>query len=599
MRILPWIYGQVGSVHAAASMRGFRRAPGFGSSVAPPPDPPPSIVAGASWGGVTSTPSDVGSGTGLGYLATPAARWTDVPKQTRTGTIRVGVVAFHCQGIAKVEIAADGGAWTEITTPSVNPDTGVYEYWATFDCSSVSDKEVEFRARVWPNTRGKVRVLQGAFQSSYTSEVVRTGMHSFYVWTNTSNTYDTVNYYVDSVSGNDTTGTGTIGNPYQTIEKVTKRLTEDGAELGGNNRDAYGATIWCAAGTYYPKWNHTDFPFVWVQSFDRWLTVRPKVGVSRASVIIDNTSAYESRVNLLRFKDVTVKGDGTNGIGATCANAADNVWFDGCDCYSPAGRGTYTAFGFVQIGRPWVTDCLWRDQRDGPKECKLCRGTTIERIAGDVFENGECLLNITCDDVEDTGAHGYHSDFFQIYRPGADESNLILYGARVSNADGAQGFFFKEAEVNSVKDSAFVNCTVSSASLYSQINVTCSHMMVMGCSMHHEISFAISATACDQNCTFVGNVFDGCQSDGTALAAVNAANWRSNHFVVGTTGGRIMPGTDTTSGAWSTIVDDEPAGDLTPKSGSALLNRVATPYLKVDAVNAVRGTTGTVGAYES
>ncbi|MEM6505014.1 MAG: hypothetical protein AAF711_06075, partial [Planctomycetota bacterium] len=84
------------------------------------------------------------------------AHWNVVPEQTVSDGFTIGIVAHHLDGIDRVEIAANGGAWVKIEEPSINPRTRCEEYWAVLD---LEGKDViELRAIAYPN-RGKPYVV--------------------------------------------------------------------------------------------------------------------------------------------------------------------------------------------------------------------------------------------------------------------------------------------------------------------------------------------------------------------------------------------------------------------------------------------------------
>lgn len=95
-----------------------------------------------------------------GYDATVIGRWDVVPLQDVSAPLKIGVVAFHIAGIHHVGFSLEGGPEVQATQMNYNPDTQVYEYFATFDPSLVgSDRSVEIRAVIYPNV-GIARVLQ-------------------------------------------------------------------------------------------------------------------------------------------------------------------------------------------------------------------------------------------------------------------------------------------------------------------------------------------------------------------------------------------------------------------------------------------------------
>ncbi|GAG12791.1 unnamed protein product, partial [marine sediment metagenome] len=118
------------------------------------------LIPGSGFSGPTAQPDPVGSGPGVDAKA--IARWDVVPFQTFDGDFNVGVVAFHINGIDRVEFAVDGGPWLSISEMSENARVGVWEYWAAVRASDFADGEIELRAIAYPLV-GIPRVLDSLF----------------------------------------------------------------------------------------------------------------------------------------------------------------------------------------------------------------------------------------------------------------------------------------------------------------------------------------------------------------------------------------------------------------------------------------------------
>ena len=69
---------------------------------------------------------------GVAYSSSPVARWDVVPYQRVEGRFKVGVVAFHEDGV-KVGFAINGKMVAMVAKPDVNPRTGVREFFFEFD----------------------------------------------------------------------------------------------------------------------------------------------------------------------------------------------------------------------------------------------------------------------------------------------------------------------------------------------------------------------------------------------------------------------------------------------------------------------------------
>src|SRR5579862_715287 len=120
------------------------------------------LKPGTGFTGPTTQPAQIGSG--FGSSEKPMARWDMVPYEAVEDDFNVGVVAFHIDGIDRVEFSVDGGKWLAVRESSLNPQTGVVEYFVTLHPADfANDGEIELRAIVYPKS-GVPRVLAGVTQ---------------------------------------------------------------------------------------------------------------------------------------------------------------------------------------------------------------------------------------------------------------------------------------------------------------------------------------------------------------------------------------------------------------------------------------------------
>ncbi|MFW6154163.1 MAG: hypothetical protein ACOC95_03005 [Planctomycetota bacterium] len=119
----------------------------------------PTLVQGPGFTAPTVEPS--GYGTGRGADARCMALWDVVPHQDIDAPLGLGVVAFHMNGIDRVEFSLDDGPWTAVTEMTHNPRTDVWEYWVTLDPATIAaDGAVEVRAIAYPSDAGEPRLLE-------------------------------------------------------------------------------------------------------------------------------------------------------------------------------------------------------------------------------------------------------------------------------------------------------------------------------------------------------------------------------------------------------------------------------------------------------
>jgi len=189
------------------------------------------LIAGAGFDGPTPTPAPVGSPAMPGHGAKAIARWNVTPYQTVDEPFEVGVVAFHINGIDRVEFSLSGGPWVEASEMAFNPRTGTSEYWVTLDPSRAPDGFHEVRARVIPAGAGTPRLLAGPHDMSDDDVRIR-GEHSMFLTTNANGTYNAPVRWVSN-TGSDAEGDGTRSNPFETIAQAAADLQDSYGRADG------------------------------------------------------------------------------------------------------------------------------------------------------------------------------------------------------------------------------------------------------------------------------------------------------------------------------------------------------------------------------
>lgn len=67
------------------------------------------------------------------------------------GSANIGIVAYHATGISRVDFSINGGSIISVTSETINPETGEYEYVLELDPASLSsDGEYTLSATVYP-----------------------------------------------------------------------------------------------------------------------------------------------------------------------------------------------------------------------------------------------------------------------------------------------------------------------------------------------------------------------------------------------------------------------------------------------------------------
>jgi hypothetical protein len=378
---------------------------------------------GTGFSGATIQPPAVGNPGDFGYDAKAIARWDVVPFQTFTGRFDIGVVAFHINGIDRVDFAVNGGDWTSVRNMTFNRQTNVNEYTITLNAADFADGQIEIRAIAWP-TVGEPRVLAGEISAS----TINTGNHSLHLSTNSNATLNRTQVFASPL-GNDASGNGSAEAPFRTIFRATQLLQSLGKADGGE--------VLLAAGAY--EWSRPNGTAVAVTT-DRWLTVRPMDGVSRDDVRITQPAGAQNNglsTRLVHLKNVTIAASLE-----TNSPQVDFLWLDGVHVN---GQGPLDQR--IYWSQSWwtgifATDSLATSVVNG-FPVTLARNCVVDTLHADAFPGTLAVINsVVRNQVIGIDPHGYpyHSDFWQ-ERQGITGQNVIVYGNTATENCLGQGFF--------------------------------------------------------------------------------------------------------------------------------------------------------------
>lgn len=387
------------------------------------------IIPGPGWSGATAQPETQGAVDDFGYNNNTIARWNVVPHQTFSDTFRVGILAFHNSGIDNVAFAVNGGAWTSIPSKSTNPRTNVTEYWATVRASDFADGQIELRAIAYPNT-GVPRVLPSLFLNA-----------------NATNTLPNTVRYVSN-SGNDTTGDGSAGNPFQTISKAIFSIR------AAQSSDVGGGTVYLQAGSYAYGAATENFT---QNAATQWLTISAVPGTAKEDVFITSYGSTNGvRAQKVHLKNLTVSGVTslpTNGsIGA-------KGWLDNVTYIGPGktvANSQPFASAAVWTGGMYFTDVNISQSANGTVAAALVRNVTVHDISSDAFQSALLVIESSAENIDPTGT-AFHAD---IYQANGSANNVILSNVTGTNTIVAQGLFSDSTSTitdMAVVESAFNN----------------------------------------------------------------------------------------------------------------------------------------------
>jgi len=376
--------------------------------------------------------------------------WDVVPFQRFDGVFEVGVVGFHEEGL-DVVFLVDGLEVGRAQDPTLNPRTGVHEYWVALDAADYPDGAVTVTATLFPDCAGHLPrdleplVLHANSGGSLANETV--------VW-------------ADCGAGDDDAGDGSEAAPYRTIERAFLEVGE-------------GGIVNLAAGDCYALTSDLDGA-----GYGLWTTVRPAPGVTRDEVSIltygpDDTSTGRFGEDMVRWQDVQLYKDVDPGYSTVFYLESDHhVWFDGAELFD--ARGQWNGGNPLGGNRPYFayyTDAFLHDIQNAGYH--FGRNVVLDDIGSDVFRGSSGLMSINLVVYSiDRGATEAHPDFFQFYNPDETVDNVVVYNTRVFDM-GAQGIFGGPGAMRNV---AFVNLLLekdpADSALISQITGDWDHVLL-------------------------------------------------------------------------------------------------------------------------
>jgi hypothetical protein len=491
------------------------------------------IYPGSGFGGPTSQPGRVGGSGDYGYSAKAIARWDVIPNQIITPTFNIGVVAFHMAGIDRVDFIAEGGSPVSISEPSLNPRTGVVEYWGTIQETDFQDGRIEIRAIAYP-LAGEPRVLEPLI-----------------LYSNAHGGVETYEYFVNPNTGNDN-GNGTRNDPFRSIARALiafkMHVSPDGGEGGSAAGDitllregfyempVYNSS-WGGVGPYSGSMNVRN---------DQWITIRPDAGLDRDDVVIGLGSRENCRprVQNLRYQGVSID---ISNIIQMYTEGSQNIWFDNTRLWDPNGQ--MARYGNMMNlvrdrqfgGHGYYTDCLYTDALYSTTNSSLVRNSHSERISGDVFQNSLFVVNSSVNDI-DGNASTHHSDILQYF---GDFENVIVYGVEASNIIETQNFFLDHYETT-FNNCAFVNIAIDNIQneiVQSQLNSRQNHMLFYHIANPGQLwtfrdDFGGNKKFVGTNVVFRNNIFGSMRRGNWTWSGIpSGVEIYNTHFVEGTAHG--------------------------------------------------------------
>jgi len=404
------------------------------------------LESGTGFSGDTPQPDPIGIT--QGYDENAIARWDVVPYQDVAGSdFNVGVVAFHMNGIERVDFSVNGGPWASVSSMSLNSQTGVNEYVATLRPANLPSGLIEVRSIAYPVV-GTPRVLEPLYL-----HVVHDPSADPQIW-------------IDSVNGNDVSAVvNDRAHPTATFGRAIQ-IIADYNEARGLGRVVDGGKIFLMAGHYAPGPSSTSEPsYADTVNLNnqRWLEITRDPQTPKSSVIIDKKggpSLYRTKWN-----DITIyiPQESTYGLFITGGKPAGGlggyIWLSNSDV-STYSRYDGNAYPFVNAWEgTYQTDNYFHEMPYG-EPAIISRNNRFDHITADVLTGTQMAINIQISDLSRIGTPA-HTDVHQFLGDTGDElSNVIDYGITATDRIAAQGIFAAGANL---RDFAFINVQLSNA----------------------------------------------------------------------------------------------------------------------------------------
>lgn len=571
--------------------------PGVGLQPTRPNKPRPDdvVAAGAvlqpgdGFAGEAQPARRVGSPSEEGYTAQAIARWNVVPYQHVTDDFRLGVVAFHRDGIDRVEFSLDGGPWIVVDEMELNERTKTWEYSVTLDPGLIDeDGLVEIRARVIP-TVGEERLLAGP---TLGDRARGEGEHSMFLAINDGGTLARPERWVDARRGSDLNGDGSRENPFNSVSAAMASIQSEGDR---NDPNCNGAIIYCEPGHYL--WGPRSNPGA--RTSDRWMTIKPAEGVSREQVVFDESASGGFRTELIKLENVTVEGD-VELRSSTPAGGFRMLWLENVVMNGPGRTESMAAVYGPGWNAIYVIDSEIRSYKDAVKFGSIVRNTHAYDLGSDAFGMTGMVVNSSVHGINGSGTT-FHPDVYQIQRGlGGDEhiENLITFNFKAFDLR-AQGIFSKGVDL--VEDVAFVNVLLE-RDVPESIDRGGMSCQWMADDTNHLLMWNVSLpgygfswrTANLANLSVEGCVFDRMIVREQYAHGVRPEWFRNNHYIDVETFGTVALGTNATIGDAGFV--NALQNDYRPSRRSILSGRQDAPLVPIDAINELRNSDSAVGA---
>lgn len=439
-------------------------------------------------------------------VSRPVARFIDAPFRRESGSaVVLGVPAFSRHGITSVQFTISDGANPDIVTSATTQSWNtvhsdwVWCYNVTVDLTTLNDGALTVTVLV-TDGNSDTRTIQQTINNNSGGS-----MRFHEAW-------------VDSVSGNDGTGTIDSGGaaPFATIMAAADAF----GLAHGDDHDPGGCTI------YLEEGDHTYGTYSFGQNIESqsadWLKITSAAGADPANVRITASATEGIRGYYIWFDNLTI--------------AINQSTFTG------GPRNTTTGTRYLRSSRLIVTDVDYAGQVEAVS-CflnfdfnyhhgntvsymrngwggELVRAVHYTLLGEDVIPNCVCAVNITCDESElGSYAGTWHPDGIQMF---SVNENLLYYNIRMINVNG-QLIFQGDAltAANNVAVVNFLGIEKSGSGFQSQLLSGYEHFIMWN--VHVSQSFRFDETEVISGLDVRNSYFDSMNAAGGNMATVEAS----------------------------------------------------------------------------
>ncbi|WP_340148658.1 hypothetical protein [uncultured Sneathiella sp.] len=520
-------------------------------------------IACAQSGGSSIRPS--------GEDAMVIAHWNVVAFQAIDGPFQFGIVAFHINGVDRVDYQINGGDVLSVTDMTLNKRTNTYEYWTTIDPAKIGPLNpenpiVEIKATVFPKTAGIPREMDPMYFNVKPAD----GSQDAIVWV--------------SGKGDDKRGDGTKENPFRQPGRALEALED----IEDDRDEAVFGVVYLMEGEYI--WGSSGYSAPDTDS--RWVEIAAAPGVDKSKAVFNEDDGGGFLPLLLKVKGVTIK----NVYFIPEGGEYSNLWLEDSDMIGPGattGGGFYHSPSWDEV---FFINVHLSDFPNGATDLAIARNVKLTNIGSDAFSGSRLIVNSEVNGI-DRGDTQFHPDVFQIYCGNDDMENFIIFGLVARDAE-AQGIF--AGGCSSLDNVAIVNALLirplfSRVPFFSQWHVPSNHLIFSGITMPNSTFLwrnnEVRNVLIDSSVFYaMGAPFKGYGFDDDAIA------YQNTHLLRPRDGSMPVDGIDITSGDAGFL--DEGKGDFTPSGKSGLRGRVKAPFSNVDVYGNPRKGPSTIGAIE-